>query len=92
MPFIQLEEDVPQEELRLKMDQPVVEDLKKYTEAFGHGQSVSAVVQEILRKVMARDKDFQKLKAPVAVDVPARSKPKSKQAETPPPASTEKVA
>lgn len=58
MPFIKQEEKIQIEELRVKIQTPVTDELKKYAEFLKSSQS--HVVQEVLRKAMKMDKDFQK--------------------------------
>lgn len=57
MAFIEPQKNIPLEELRVKIEQPVYQGLQKYAE-FTNG-TTSYVIQEVLRKVMSSDKDFQ---------------------------------
>lgn len=57
MPFITSERIIQVKELRAKIEQPVLEDLEKYAQFLKSSQPY--VVQELLRKAMAKDKEFQ---------------------------------
>ncbi len=73
MPFIAKQDKTKPEPVTFKIRPEVVAELKLYA-AFLEGSEESYVVQEALREVFAKDKDFQKWKAENAA-VPITRKP-----------------
>lgn len=59
MPFIEPQVKIEPEELKVKIDPSVMKDLKEYAD-FLNKSAVSYVVQELLRKGIAMDRDFKK--------------------------------
>jgi hypothetical protein len=57
MPFIEQQIIVSTVELKVKIEEPVVKQLETYSEFVK--SPVGYVVQELVRKAMAKDKEFQ---------------------------------